>query len=452
MTETQWPPAKLHFHIALGAFICPLVAVPLVWTLALVNRLHPGTSEAAHSDAQRAWTRRLTWLAVIDTVLAVLLFATIRPNQQPVTMVGGPSAELQHRVIGIALDPKSTEPRVDGVESGYPAERAGVKAGDVIRKVNETPVTTLDEARQEIAATPEGKDVRLELQRDQQRLRLTMPVVTIGGAKGKGLFRPESPICTPLRRSGIPWGLLLVAAASIALYVAGRRKKMNAALIGVALSLFVIASITELVAFETCRAVGGSSRGGMLLAIAVQTVLVLLAGAILIRRVPPLPTPPQPHWFRIALRGALYMLGGGIRVGIALLALMQLAGGAGAAESPFQNSPIHELGQSVSFGPGGMLLFAIPVAIIGPIGEELLFRGVVLPWLVAWMSEKWALIFTTAMFAVLHLYYGPFVLVIFVYGLVLGWARLRSGTLKASILLHISLNSMATALLFLSSR
>jgi membrane protease YdiL (CAAX protease family) len=52
-------------------------------------------------------------------------------------------------------------------------------------------------------------------------------------------------------------------------------------------------------------------------------------------------------------------------------------------------------------------------------------------------------------FAVGHLRYGVFLLVIVVYGLVLGWARLKTGNLRAAIVLHMLINGVATAVALL---
>lgn len=49
-----------------------------------------------------------------------------------------------------------------------------------------------------------------------------------------------------------------------------------------------------------------------------------------------------------------------------------------------------------------------------------------------------------AVFAVAHLHYGVGIAIIFIYALVLGWARLRTGNLRACIVLHMLLNAAAT--------
>jgi len=54
-------------------------------------------------------------------------------------------------------------------------------------------------------------------------------------------------------------------------------------------------------------------------------------------------------------------------------------------------------------------------------------------------------------FAVGHLHYGVGAVIIFLYGLVLGWARLRMGNLRASIALHMLLNTTVCAASLLRS-
>jgi membrane protease YdiL (CAAX protease family) len=55
-----------------------------------------------------------------------------------------------------------------------------------------------------------------------------------------------------------------------------------------------------------------------------------------------------------------------------------------------------------------------------------------------------ATVLTSGLFAVLHLQYGFGVHVVFLYGLMLSWARLRTGGLSAPIVMHMVINALAT--------
>jgi uncharacterized protein len=108
-------------------------------------------------------------------------------------------------------------------------------------------------------------------------------------------------------------------------------------------------------------------------------------------------------------------------------------------------------GVSSTWGAGGIALFVLAAVVIAPIAEECLFRGVLLPWLTTWMNPVAALWVSSFAFGVGHLYYGASVLIPTVYGVSLGWLRLRTGRLRAGIALHMLLNATATATLLLKA-
>jgi membrane protease YdiL (CAAX protease family) len=80
------------------------------------------------------------------------------------------------------------------------------------------------------------------------------------------------------------------------------------------------------------------------------------------------------------------------------------------------------------------------VALLTPITEELLYRGLVQPKLEQIVSPTEALIVQAALFSAAHL--SPVILVThFGMGLALGWVRRRSGSLLPGILLHAAWNA-----------
>ena len=97
----------------------------------------------------------------------------------------------------------------------------------------------------------------------------------------------------------------------------------------------------------------------------------------------------------------------------------------------------------------GALMFA-SAAILAPIAEEALFRGVLMPHLSRVTTPFRAIFATAFLFGILHigghgpLFVGPMFL-----GAVLGWSRLRSRGLYAPIALHMMLNATATLMALL---
>lgn len=69
---------------------------------------------------------------------------------------------------------------VGGIERGSPADRAGIRLGDVIVRVGERPVTDLTSTLNAIADIPPGKTVQVKVQRRNQEVNLA---VTVGKRK-----------------------------------------------------------------------------------------------------------------------------------------------------------------------------------------------------------------------------------------------------------------------------
>src|SRR5205823_3105863 len=95
---------------------------------------------------------------------------------------------------------------------------------------------------------------------------------------------------------------------------------------------------------------------------------------------------------------------------------------------------------SQHLGVLGTCLFVFDVVLMGPLAEESLFRGFLLPRLAAQFGNGAALVVSSLLFMLIHPHYGPFMPMIFFYGYVFGWARLRSGSILPSYLLHLSVN------------
>jgi membrane protease YdiL (CAAX protease family) len=94
--------------------------------------------------------------------------------------------------------------------------------------------------------------------------------------------------------------------------------------------------------------------------------------------------------------------------------------------------------------PAWLLWPALIVA--GPLFEELFVRGFLLPGFAAsFMRPVGAVIVTSALWAAIHLQYDAFgIAVVFCIGLLLGAARIRTGSLIVPLTLHALQNLMAT--------
>jgi S1-C subfamily serine protease len=62
------------------------------------------------------------------------------------------------------------------VESGSPAETAGVRAGDIITTINGRAVSTADDVVREVRAAAPGSSVEVRVTRDRKELTLTARV------------------------------------------------------------------------------------------------------------------------------------------------------------------------------------------------------------------------------------------------------------------------------------
>jgi membrane protease YdiL (CAAX protease family) len=100
-------------------------------------------------------------------------------------------------------------------------------------------------------------------------------------------------------------------------------------------------------------------------------------------------------------------------------------------------------------GVGGALVLLVLLAVIAPLVEELLFRGLLLGWLVTRMPQWAALVVTSVVFAAAHLQLVQFPGLV-VAGLTFGYLVLRTGRLGPAIAAHMAFN--ATTVLYLTTR
>jgi S1-C subfamily serine protease len=98
------------------------------------------------------------------------------------------SGKVRRGMLGVTIQPVTSDlassfgladvrgALVSSVQAGSPAERAGIRRGDVIVALNGSPVTDSNALRNQVARTQPGTDVTLTISRDnrEQQIRLTL--------------------------------------------------------------------------------------------------------------------------------------------------------------------------------------------------------------------------------------------------------------------------------------
>lgn len=91
-----------------------------------------------------------------------------------------------------------------------------------------------------------------------------------------------------------------------------------------------------------------------------------------------------------------------------------------------------------------VVVLLIGVAVIGPLFEEFLLRGLLYGSLRHIVDEHASVALTAGVFALMHLQYSlPIMMLILPMGIVLGYARSRSGSIWVPVLLHMVNNGLS---------
>jgi len=94
---------------------------------------------------------------------------------------------------------------------------------------------------------------------------------------------------------------------------------------------------------------------------------------------------------------------------------------------------------------GNIVSTVILVGIVGPIAEEIFFRGYVLPGLINRFGIVGALIISSLIFGFFHVDPGAIVPT-FILGLALGWVYLKTGSIWPAVFAHGLHNTFAVLL------
>lgn len=432
-------PSKSHFHIVLALIVIPFVAGAVGWTLAILDVLRGYANRA-----QLRWMSLLVGLVVVDSLVIMGLIWTAANKDEMKRLKEGPAAPKSYVGIRFQPDDAAAPPIVETTAVGHAAEKAGIRSGDRILQIDGSPVRTQQETTQLLSRGEPGVPRKLRIRREGAELDLE---IVPGPYPRFGLFQVVYREGEREWHSGltawVPALLFAVLAWAVGWWRFGDRGKLW-------LGVLICLGGAELLGLVVDRivegALGGVTVGGLLITMTVSGSALLGLG-LLVRRIFPDPRAeaapePRPPVVKTYFQGVFYLITGSLRIGFLLLMVDVLW-----FEARGSSNPIQQLVSVTELGVGGSLLLILVTVLLAPLGEELVFRGFLLPRLQAQKGAAWAVGVSAVFFALLHSQYGVYIPLIILYGVVLGWARVRSGGLKAPILLHLSINALATTVM-----
>ena len=463
LIEKSEPPTKegsLLFHVALVAGLIPLTSVVFAWI---------GWSRLQGDE--RPWAYRMLALAGLD-LLAMTSFvvaAVIAAQTLPDLMAPAPTGTGLRPRLGVVLEDSETPPgaRVMQVMPGSPAQAAHLEHADVIVRIDDHAITSRDEAMTQIGGAvrplPTGPyaTLRLHVVRGAEELDVEAAPSTdpFGAPLDPQACRDAEPSMEAVRSALVSRALWIGFAAILSV-----------------LAILVMWARRKGVAVGASLSVLGPFMGVLFLSPMVAAGLVTLLCPLLygvdvrLETLDLFVTEIVLAGFALMLLFAQRKLGAHVDDEVAkrsfFVTLAQSIGyvflwmpralvltapfAAAMAGSELENAPIAEvlLGARRTLLDGA-LMFA-SAAILAPVAEEALFRGVLMPHLSRVTTPFRAVFATAFLFGILHigghgpLFVGPMFL-----GAVLGWSRLRSRGLYAPIALHMMLNGSATLMVLL---
>jgi membrane protease YdiL (CAAX protease family) len=429
-------PVRGHVHLTLALIFLPFASVIAGWVLATLDVLKGYTSKA-----ELKWLRLFVVLVLVDALVLISAFWMLaRAKDLP-----RPPSTEQPPVIGVTFE---TDDRlvIREVLPTLPGARAGLKPGDEIRKIDDVSVATSQALAAALQTVSAGKPRSLTVKRGEELLPVTVTPEAPPRPGKDGLFKPLPG--TEGRDLAGALGAFLPAALGIVALALWTRWKRRA---GVPVWRgFILAAVASSGAFLAAVTLGKSLQGGLSLGtlliglglqMGVMVAMTLVARRWLSRDVAPAPAPLSP--LRAGLQGLFYLITGFPRVIVLLgMADLFLFEGRGMGDRTLERIAASQLGVL------GTALFVVDVVLLGPFAEETLFRGFLLPRLAAQWGETTALVMSSLIFALFHPHYGPYMALVFFYGWIFGWARLRSGGLAAPVGLHMALNGFVTVVMF----
>jgi hypothetical protein len=141
-----------------------------------------------------------------------------------------------------------------------------------------------------------------------------------------------------------------------------------------------------------------------------------------------------------------------IPLGFAAFVLEEVAGVIDRVILPTANSTNQCVGIRAEFG-GSLALTLLATAIIAPIAEEIIFRGFAFRWLQGRLPLWGAVVVSALIFSAAHAGWEEptLFLPVFLDGLLLAYIYAKSGSIWPGVIVHMSLNTVATILVLLAS-
>lgn len=452
--------ARRHFHWCLGAVLLPVLSLPFEWFVVYRHR-----RSSATTPTHRRWSRWFLGLAIVDTIAAGLVIAMVASgvwgwhtltDQRSQLRAGDP---VRIGVTIVANPERPDEVQIGRVATDSPAERAGIQPGDVVVSVDGTPIRSVEEVPRMMRSGAPGVPRELRIKRAGKETQITVtperrPAM---GEPATALFdAAPTPSCladsVTYTRTLFRWtGLWAAGLLMILLWLVGRRFPPRVpplwSWVVAALGSMVLAG--PLVSSVVCLSVGGRSVGGVLIAGLAQSATGLIVGLVAMRHMAAKGLLDARHEPVVGARRAIAL---GFFYVVAINLRLSIFGAAVEAFAhvnlPTATTEANAASGLAALGWPGALLLALSVTVIGPVEEEVLFRGVILPRLASWMGAGWAILASSAIFSILHEGFSarPFGLrtaSVFLIALVLAWARLHTGGLTASITMHIATNALS---------
>ena len=133
-----------------------------------------------------------------------------------------------------------------------------------------------------------------------------------------------------------------------------------------------------------CRLAGGWTFGMPLVALITGNAVFLgLATPFVLRSYQAATAHRERAWHETARIGAIYMIGANLAALIIVMVMRSIL-----PAIPSGHSLISGGLRLLDVGMNAVLLFLIGAVLIGPIAEEVMFRGILLPWLDSWLPER----------------------------------------------------------------
>ncbi len=121
---------------------------------------------------------------------AITVGTEMAPEAVGVVSAAPRKIQPKRAMIGVQLDFGGSIAKIGRIIAGLGAEKAGLKAGDIILSVNEKPVRTGEDLIKKLEGFREGETVTLRIQRKEEQFEASMPLM-VPKSEGRPIDRQE---------------------------------------------------------------------------------------------------------------------------------------------------------------------------------------------------------------------------------------------------------------------